>query len=88
MRTILGTVCVVVCDAAPKLSGHKSYDQARIIELNEQALAFACKVLKQGGNFAIKSFQGTDFPELYALYQGTVLFSENVYYQVDQERKH
>ena len=59
-------VNVVLCDASPKLSGHKSYDQARIIELNEQALAFACKVLKQGGNFAIKSFQGTDFPELYA----------------------
>jgi 23S rRNA (uridine2552-2'-O)-methyltransferase len=66
VRTILGTVSVVVCDAAPKLSGHKSYDQARIIELNEQALGFACNVLKQGGNFAIKSFQGTDFPELYA----------------------
>ena len=51
----------------PNSSGHKSYDQARIIELNEQALMFACKVLKQGGNFAIKSFQGTDFPELYAM---------------------
>ena len=62
----LPVVNVVLCDAAPKLSGHKSYDQARIIELNEQALAFACKVLKQGGNFAIKSFQGTDFPDLYA----------------------
>jgi 23S rRNA (uridine2552-2'-O)-methyltransferase len=59
-------VNVVLCDAAPKLSGNKSYDQARIIELNEQALAFASLVLKQGGNFAIKSFQGTDFPELYA----------------------
>lgn len=66
VRTMLGTVSVVVCDAAPKLSGHKAYDQARIIELNEQALAFACKVLKIGGNFAVKSFQGTDFPELYA----------------------
>ena len=63
---MLGVVNVVICDAAPKLSGHKSYDQARIIELNEQALAFACRVLKQGGNFAIKSFQGTDFPEFYA----------------------
>ncbi|MGB9176673.1 MAG: RlmE family RNA methyltransferase [Methanoregula sp.] len=62
----LSVVNVVLCDAAPKLSGHKSYDQARIIELNEQALEFACKVLKQGGNFAIKSFQGTDFPQLYA----------------------
>jgi len=67
VRSMLGVVNVVVCDAAPKLSGHKSYDQARIIELNEQALAFACGVLKTGGNFVIKSFQGTDFPELYAM---------------------
>jgi len=66
VREKLPVVNVVLCDAAPKLSGHKSYDQARIIELNEQALAFAGRVLKQGGNFAIKSFQGTDFPELYA----------------------
>ncbi len=66
VRELLGPVSVVVCDAAPKLSGHKTYDQARIIELNEQALKFACCVLKQGGNFAIKSFQGTDFPQLYA----------------------
>lgn len=57
---------VVLCDASPKLSGHTSYDQARIIELNEKALIFACAVLKPGGNFVIKSFQGTDFPELYA----------------------
>lgn len=62
----LPVINVVLCDAAPKLSGHKSYDQARIIELNEQALAFTCKVLKQGGNFSIKSFQGTDFPQFYA----------------------
>ena len=66
VRSMTGTVSVVVCDAAPKLSGHKSYDQARIIELNEKALAFACGILKKGGNFVIKSFQGTDFPELYA----------------------
>ena len=67
VRSMLGVVNVVVCDAAPKLSGHKSYDQARIIELNEQALGFAINVLKQGGNFVVKSFQGTDFPELYAM---------------------
>ena len=67
VRSLLSVVNVVLCDAAPKLSGHKAYDQARIIELNEQALAFACKTLKQGGNFAVKSFQGTDFPELYAM---------------------
>ncbi len=62
----LEVVNIVLCDASPKLSGHKSYDQARIIDLNEQALAFACKVLKPGGNFAVKSFQGSDFPGFYA----------------------
>ncbi|MHB8163027.1 MAG: RlmE family RNA methyltransferase [Methanoregula sp.] len=66
VKSMLSEVSVVLCDAAPKLSGHRSYDQARIIELNEQALAFACKVLKPGGNFAVKSFQGCDFPEFYA----------------------
>jgi len=64
-RSALEIVNVVVCDAAPKLSGHRSYDQARIIELNEKALDFAVKMIKPGGNFIIKSFQGTDFPELY-----------------------
>ncbi|PKL70795.1 MAG: 50S rRNA methyltransferase [Methanomicrobiales archaeon HGW-Methanomicrobiales-1] len=66
VKSMLSEVSVVLCDASPKLSGHRSYDQARIIALNEQALAFACKVLKPGGNFAVKSFQGTDFPEFYA----------------------
>lgn len=66
VKSTLGVVNIVLCDAAPKLSGHRSYDQARIIALNEQALAFACKVLKPGGNFVVKSFQGTDFPEFYA----------------------
>ncbi len=66
VREKLPVVNVVLCDASPKLSGHRSYDQARIIELNEAALKFACAVLKKGGNFAIKSFQGTDFPGLYA----------------------
>jgi 23S rRNA (uridine2552-2'-O)-methyltransferase len=67
--TMLGTVSVVVCDASPKLSGHKSYDQARSVALGEDALMFACKVLKHGGNFAVKAFQGADFPELHALAQ-------------------
>lgn len=66
VKATLGTISIVLCDASPKLSGHRSYDQARIIELNEHALAFACKVLKPGGNFVVKSFQGTDFPEFYA----------------------
>lgn len=67
VKTRLGFISVVVCDAAPKLSGHKSYDQARSVALGEEALAFACNVLKPGGNFVVKAFQGADFPELLAI---------------------
>ncbi|NLM29680.1 MAG: RlmE family RNA methyltransferase [Methanomicrobiales archaeon] len=61
-----GIVNVVVSDAAPKLSGLKSYDQARAVGLGEDALAFACLILKPGGNLVIKSFQGELFSELLA----------------------
>jgi 23S rRNA (uridine2552-2'-O)-methyltransferase len=61
VRSLLGTINVVISDAAPKLSGHKSYDQARSMALGEEALAFACGVLKPGGNFLVKAFQGEDF---------------------------
>ncbi len=42
VKETLGVVNVVVADASPKLSGQRSYDQARAVELGEQALAFAC----------------------------------------------
>lgn len=63
-RELLGIINVVTSDAAPKLSGHKSYDQARSIALGEEALSFACDLLKPGGNFVVKAFQGEDFNEL------------------------
>lgn len=64
IRSLLDEVNIIVCDASPKLSGQKSYDQARAIGLSEDALAFAVKILKPGGNFVIKSFQGEMFKEL------------------------
>jgi len=66
VREIAGVVNVVVCDAAPKLSGNRNYDQARTIELDLDALKFAVQILKPGGNFLIKSFRGEDFPRLLA----------------------
>ena len=67
VRELMPLVNVVVCDAAPHLSGAKAYDQARVMALNEEALRFAEKLLKQGGYFVMKSFQGTDFNELLEL---------------------
>jgi 23S rRNA (uridine2552-2'-O)-methyltransferase len=66
VKAELGVVNVVISDAAPRLSGHKSYDQARAIALGEEALNFACSTVKPGGNFVVKSFQGTDFSALYS----------------------
>lgn len=81
----LGVVNVVVSDAAPKLSGQRSYDQARAIEVDEQALAFACATLKPGGNFLAKSFQGEDFPEF--LVQVRQAFRSGRTYQAKASRR-
>lgn len=59
-----GIVNIVVSDASPKLSGQKSYDQARAIGLGEDALTFASTILKPGGNLVMKSFQGELFTGL------------------------
>ena len=67
VRPLMPFTSVVLSDASPKLSGQKTYDQARAIELGENALLFAQKILKPGGNFVVKSFQGQDFNTLIRL---------------------
>ncbi|RQD90865.1 RlmE family RNA methyltransferase, partial [Methanosalsum natronophilum] len=52
---------VVICDAAPNLSGNWSLDHARSIGLSESAFECAKKVLKPGGTFVFKVFQGDMF---------------------------
>jgi 23S rRNA (uridine2552-2'-O)-methyltransferase len=63
---LVNEVNVVLCDASPKLSGQRSYDQARAFALAEAALLFACRVLTPGGNFVVKFFQGELFRDLLA----------------------
>src|SRR5579872_2545553 len=47
----------VLSDIAPNLSGIDSVDQARSMNLAEQALDLALRVLNQNGSFLIKVFQ-------------------------------
>ena len=54
-------VDLVLCDLAPNLTGVKSVDQARAIELAELALQFAVNHLKPQGNFLVKLFHGSAF---------------------------
>ena len=51
---------VVMTDLAADTTGIRSVDQARTAQLIEDAFALAAKVLKSGGAFASKIFDGPD----------------------------
>lgn len=52
---------LVMSDMAPNISGIKGVDQPRSMNLAELALNMARRVLKPGGNFVCKVFQGEGF---------------------------
>jgi len=49
---------VVLCDAAPNITGAWDVDQARQIDLATNALNIARSILKVGGSFFVKIFEG------------------------------
>jgi len=61
-----GAPDVVLSDMAPNTVGHRQTDHLRIIGLVEAAAAFAVEVLKPGGSFVAKAFQGGETAELIA----------------------
>jgi 23S rRNA (uridine2552-2'-O)-methyltransferase len=56
-----GGVDVVLSDMAPNMTGEYNLDHARSVHLARQALDTAREVLKDGGHFAVKVFDGQDF---------------------------
>jgi len=59
-----GPADLVLSDLAPWTTGHKATDHLRIVALVESAAEFALEVLKPGGAFAAKVFQGGAGSEL------------------------
>lgn len=55
---------VVLSDMSPDISGNYSVDQAKSIYLCQQALITAETLLKPGGNFICKAFQGEDLQDI------------------------
>ncbi|KAA5804830.1 RlmE family RNA methyltransferase [Alkalicaulis satelles] len=53
-----GPADLVLSDLAPWTTGHKATDHLRIVALVETAALFAMDVLKPGGTFVAKVFQG------------------------------
>jgi len=54
---------VVISDVSPNISGIWEVDHARQIDLAEQSMKIALKVLKPSGNFFVKVFQGDMFDD-------------------------
>lgn len=52
---------VVMSDMAPNTTGIRSVDQARSMALAERALEVALRVLRPGGRYCVKVFEGGDF---------------------------
>lgn len=61
-----GPADAVISDLAPRLSGNRDADQARSMELAEMALDAALALLRPGGAFVAKLFQGSGFEEFVA----------------------
>jgi len=58
-----GPFDLVISDMAPKTSGQRHADQYRSYELVMRALELTKTVLKPGGTFVAKIFQGAEFEE-------------------------
>jgi len=69
IKDILGekeTCDVIVSDLSPNITGNYTMDQARSIYLSTAALDVAKELLRKGGSFLVKVFEGEDFPEYMA----------------------
>ncbi len=67
MALIAGAPDLILSDMAPNTTGHRQTDHLRIVGLIEAAMDFAIKVLKPGGTFVSKAFQGGETSGLLAL---------------------
>lgn len=65
-RALDGPADAVLSDLAPKLSGNRDRDQAASMELADMALEAALGLLRPGGVFVTKLFQGAGFEEFVA----------------------
>jgi 23S rRNA (uridine2552-2'-O)-methyltransferase len=67
MERLGGAPDVVLSDMAPNTVGHRKTDHLRIVGLIEAAADFAVQVLKPGGAFVAKAFQGGETAAVIAL---------------------
>ena len=76
---------VVMSDMAANTTGNKSIDHIRTSTLVEEAFNLSLKVLKEGGTFIAKVFQGGTEPELFAKMKES--FRNVKHFKPDSSRK-
>ncbi len=59
-----GQVDVVLSDMAPKTTGQTDVDLHRSFLISMHALSLAKRILRDGGNFLVKTYQSADTPKL------------------------
>ena len=69
-RALDGPADAVLSDLAPRLSGNRARDQAVSMELATMALEAALELLRPGGAFVAKLFQGAGFDEFVGTARG------------------
>ncbi|WP_202319497.1 SAM-dependent methyltransferase [Archaeoglobus neptunius] len=60
IREVSETYDVVISDASPKITGKWTLDHLRSVDLARASFRIAREVLKSGGNFVVKIFQGEE----------------------------
>jgi 23S rRNA (uridine2552-2'-O)-methyltransferase len=61
VRGICPEFAVIISDMAPRTTGNKWADQQHSLDLSRRVLAIAQEMLRPGGNFYCKVFEGEDF---------------------------
>lgn len=65
IRDVCDAYDVVMSDASPKISGKWTIDHLRSIDLARASFNIAKEVLKTGGNFVVKVFQGEEIQKFF-----------------------
>jgi len=65
IKEVSETYDVVMSDASPKISGKWTIDHLRSVDLARASFNIAKEVLKPGGNFVVKVFQGEEIQKLF-----------------------
>ncbi len=65
IKRIRKTFDVVLCDASPKISGKWTIDHLLSVDLARSAFKIAKDVLRPGGSFVVKIFQGEEIRNVF-----------------------